>query len=111
MSGSIQHAPFCTIPLGEHTGNEACLVWVEDQPVEMIAPAHYDQGPQGNQVADYDADYRARYGHADPKRAIGHPEIQDRRDNSDPEVVGTEVIASIAAGRASANGHREISQP
>jgi hypothetical protein len=106
--GQVQHnAAICSLPLSEHTGNEACLVWVEKED-EIAEPiAHYGQGPQGNSVADYRADYVARYGTADPGRSLGSPGIADRRDNRDPEAIGEEWLgrSEKTGWLANTNGH------
>jgi hypothetical protein len=90
--GQVQHnAAICSMPLSEHTGNEVCLVWAEQED-EIAEPiAHYKNGPQGNTIADYSADYRARYGSADPRRSLGTAGIEDHRDNRDPEDVYREM--------------------
>lgn len=107
--GTVQHnSAICSLPVNEHTGNEVCLVWVEEKPEEPISTAYYTQGPQGNQVADYRADFAARYGRTDKKRPLGTPEIVDRRDNTDPETVGKDILAVRAAERATVNGSGEV---
>src|SRR3954471_22339638 len=70
--GHVEHDPFCQTPLNEHTGTEPCLVYVTDDDAEISVPiAHYTQGSQGNQIADYYADYVAIYGTADKQRQLG----------------------------------------
>lgn len=91
-TGKVVHNDaICSLPINEHTGNEACLLW-EEKEGEIVQTAHYTQGPQGNQVADYRADYLARYGPC-PSGSLGSPEIPDTRDNRDPEEVGTAVLS------------------
>lgn len=100
MRGHVAHDPSCQTPLAEHSGTEPCLAYVEDKEEEIVI-AHYGQGPQGNQVADWHADYLARYGAGDRRRPLGSIEISDRRDNRDPAEVG-------AAHLARNNGHEII---
>jgi len=93
--GHVIHAAWCNVPLNEHSGNEACLVWEKEPVPALPVVAHYKQGPQGNLVADHRADWLARYGQ--PSRVsgpLGTPEIQDRRDNRDPAVIGAALLAS-----------------
>lgn len=87
------HDSSCTIPMTEHKGDEPCIRQVEAKEIDH-APAHYAQGPQGNQVADYRADFLARYGSGDSTRTLGNQGISDRRDNRDPEQVGREILAA-----------------
>lgn len=92
--GHVEHDSLCQTPLNEHTGTEPCLVYVTDDDAEVSVPiAHYAQGPQGNQIADYYADYVASYGTADRQRQLGSPDIEDRRDARDPSEVGAAVLA------------------
>lgn len=93
MTGRVVHDPHCKEPINEHTGTEPCLQYLEDKDEKPTPVAHYKQGPQGNVVADYYADYLARRHHIDPDRVLGHPEITDRRDNSDPAYVGEKVLS------------------
>lgn len=94
MRGNVVHDPNCNDPLNEHSGNEACLSWEKvDDEIKPIAVAHYTQGPQGNQIADYRADFFARYGPVVVRRPLGSPGIEDRRDNRDPEIVGRDHIS------------------
>ena len=99
--GHVIHAPWCNVPLNEHSGNEACLVWEEEKISAMPVVAHYKQGPQGNLVADHRADFLARYSGNVPKidGPLGTPEIEDRRNNGDPAEIGAAWLAARAAER------------
>lgn len=109
--GKVRHNDaICSMPINEHTGNEACLVWDEETPpeIEMSVPAHYKQGPQGNLIADYRADFLARTGEWDRSAPLGSSEIEDRRDNRDPIEVFQEMHPHTHA--LSTNGAGQHSQ-
>lgn len=97
-NGRMVHDSRCREPINEHTGSEPCIQWVEDEKEAPIPVAHYKQGPQGNVIPDYYADFLARRHPIDPDRPLGHAEITDRRDNSDPTTVGKAWLART-------NGH------
>ena len=90
--GHVEHHPHCTVPLNEHNGDEGCLIWVEDKEPTPPPVARYTQGPQGNQIADYRADFLATYGATTKKGTLGHKDITDRRDNRDPHEVGIATL-------------------
>lgn len=89
MSGHMEHDPNCREPISEHTGNEPCIYWVEDEEKVMH---HYKRGPQGNMIPDHAADAMALYGPA-PKGPIGTV-TKDTRDLRDPTEVGLAHLAS-----------------
>lgn len=69
-------------------------------PREQRYVPHYTQGPQGNMVADYRADFKAMYGGKVPDvEILGTPGISDCRDNRDPMVVGRYLLAEREATR------------
>lgn len=88
--GKLVHDSNCREPLNEHTGNEPCLQWVEPEEAVAEVVAHYTQGPQGNQVSDYRADFLHRYGN-EPIKLVSS--VEDRRDNRDPVLVGMEFLS------------------
>lgn len=99
--GHIEHDKFCMTPMNEHTGSESCLVWVDDDLVdEAPVVAHYTQGPQGNQIADYHTDYLAKYGPT-PAVAVESGEV-DRRDQRDPAELGRRLLMFPDLGNARA---------
>jgi len=99
--GHVIHAPWCNVPLNEHSGNEACLVWETEAAPEPMVVAHYKQSPTGSLVADHRADMLARYGGRLPEISgpLGTPEIRDVRDNRDPVQVGEAELAARASAR------------
>lgn len=106
--GQVQHnSAICSLPLSEHTGNEACLVWVEKE--EKIAEpiAHYTRGPQGNQIPDHYADYVARRSGPPPRGSLGTAGISDRRDNRDPAEVGLAYFTDKAS-ESNGIGRKEV---
>lgn len=94
MTTEIVHDPYCATPLSEHTGFESCLHVIEREDPKPIPPAHYTEGSQGQQISDYRADYRARYGTANGEIKST---VEDRRDNRDPLAVGTAYLVERAA--------------
>lgn len=97
--GQVQHnAAICSLPLSEHTGNEACLVWVEkeEEIVKQTAARIYKRGPQGNMVVDHHAEY-LRDCHPLTRDSFGTPGIEDRRDNRDPAEVGLAYFTDKAS--------------
>lgn len=101
-TGKVKHNDaICSIPLNEHIGTEPCLMWVEPPEPEVIPTRRYTVGPQGNQVIDHGAEWedtQKLHGSHDKGGAIGHPEIEDRRDNRDPEAVGRALLAERNGG-------------
>jgi hypothetical protein len=77
-------------------------------PREKRYVPHYKQGPQGNMVADYKADFDAMYGEVPDVEILGTPGIPDLRDNRWPAVVGESLLVeretTRAADKARTNG-------
>lgn len=84
-------------------GQEICPIHGKTLAMDAIKKT----GPQGNEITDYHAEYRARYG-AGTRHTPGTPGIEDRRDNRDPVSVGKSALIERAHERAETNGSGEI---
>lgn len=87
----------CKDPISEHNGDEPCITVLDDTPSNFNPhdPRNrvFKRGPQGNMVEDHGATARMLYGEPSRGRPLGTPGLADRRDNSDPETIGREILA------------------